>query len=920
MKTSALLSASAAIAASAAMVAADVSATETEYVELDYVEATGVQWVDTGIIGRCGTKAEIKVEWMDLSEDTQMLACRVGDTRINLLNAYGAEIGYGYGAYNKAVYKGCECKWEKDRLYTVVTDFAASGDGASVSMTVDGTVIVDQSADVQIDTGINLVIFGNNITGVVDRARLSRSRCYGLKIWQDGSLVRDFVPVSVDGRAGFRDSVSGGFFYSASGTDLMAGTLANEPDRFVDYIESSGTEYIDLEVKGKSGVKMESRMMWVEIPGDGSYVASRLGSSPRFYLMHHYGSQTIGYGGYYQSGAVATAGTIYDTVTELKAGAQTCVVNGETIYSASDSASIDTGLNLYLFGCNKDGGATYKSKARCYSLKLWDGENLVRDFRPCLKRGEACLYDQVSHRIFRTKAGTLKCGGVLPTPGKPDYFVTYIESKGNNYLDTGVRAKNDLRIVGDFNYTQIRSDSEETYVYLEPASKKERTFIGACALDGGNRCYAVHVNAKALWFGYGERRVYPSASPEAEDTKFYPGTGRHTFDVTLANGGQSVNFDETELDLSGDAASYDVDAGCNLYLFACNKGGTAQYQSNVRCYSLKIWQNGYPVRNLRPCVKDGVAGFYDSVNDEIIYTVRPVDPSCVGEMDLTGESFESIKGGRRSVDGDYEVHTFTSSGTLTVEGREAVDILVVGGGGGGGSRLAAGGGGGGGGVIYRESFAVTSGVYQVVVGAGGIGGNDDWGENGGDSSIFGLVAKGGGGGGGNYPAGTTHYNGNNGGNGGGGAGAGGGGYNSPGKGESGQGNDGGKGYQWRGGGGGGYAAAGGDSVAKGQAGAGGAGFECSIAGKAVCYGSGGGGGSTATAGNGLGGDGAGNGGVYNGSTGEAGGNGVDGTGGGGGGSGGNTVSTASGRGGNGGSGVVIIRCRHIPRGTRLVIR
>ena len=57
MKTSTLLSASAAIAASAAMVAADVSATETEYVELDYVEATGVQWVDTGIIGRCGTKA-----------------------------------------------------------------------------------------------------------------------------------------------------------------------------------------------------------------------------------------------------------------------------------------------------------------------------------------------------------------------------------------------------------------------------------------------------------------------------------------------------------------------------------------------------------------------------------------------------------------------------------------------------------------------------------------------------------------------------------------------------------------------------------------------------------------------------------------------------------------------------------------------
>ena len=189
MKTSALLAASAAIAASAAMVAADVSATETEYVELDYVEATGAQWVDTGITGRCGTKAEIKVEWMDLSEDTQMLACRGdGDTRINLLNANGSKIGYGYGVYSNVYYTASAPRqWEQNRIYTVVTDFAASGDGASVSMTVDGKSIVDhQPYGTSINTGTNLVIFGNNIKGVVDLARLSRSRCYGLKIWQDG--------------------------------------------------------------------------------------------------------------------------------------------------------------------------------------------------------------------------------------------------------------------------------------------------------------------------------------------------------------------------------------------------------------------------------------------------------------------------------------------------------------------------------------------------------------------------------------------------------------------------------------------------------------------------------------------------------------------------------------------------------------
>ena len=43
-----------------------------------YVEATGSQYVDTGITGRWNTKAECKVEWMDFS-DSAFLASRNGE-------------------------------------------------------------------------------------------------------------------------------------------------------------------------------------------------------------------------------------------------------------------------------------------------------------------------------------------------------------------------------------------------------------------------------------------------------------------------------------------------------------------------------------------------------------------------------------------------------------------------------------------------------------------------------------------------------------------------------------------------------------------------------------------------------------------------------------------------------------------------
>ena len=76
---------------------------EADHVVLDYVEATGSQWVDTGIVGRYDTKAEIQAEWTGLGEDTTLLACRGAadtDTRINCANeGYASTVGYGYGFY-----------------------------------------------------------------------------------------------------------------------------------------------------------------------------------------------------------------------------------------------------------------------------------------------------------------------------------------------------------------------------------------------------------------------------------------------------------------------------------------------------------------------------------------------------------------------------------------------------------------------------------------------------------------------------------------------------------------------------------------------------------------------------------------------------------------------------------------------------
>lgn len=270
-------------------------------------------------------------------------------------------------------------------------------------------------------------------------------------------------------------------------------------------------------------------------------------------------------------------------------------------------------------------------------------------------------------------------------------------------------------------------------------------------------------------------------------------------------------------------------------------------------------------------------------------------------------SFISATGGTVTTDGNYKIHTFTSSGVFTVtsvSSTPTVDFLVVGGGGGGGGGYASGNnpggaGGGAGGVIYQLSSSISVGSYDVIVGdggAGGLAGTSNYGTNGtsgSNSSFNSLIAIGGG-----YGA-TFHdpYNSNPGGNGGSG---GGGEYSSGGTGTSGQGYAGGSsagGSQGGAGGGGGGAASVGTNSNINVGGAGGSALSNNITGTTVYYGGGGGGGGGGVgAGYGVGGTNAGSGSVST--------NGQDAPanrGGGGGGGG------AGYRGGNGGSGIVIIR-------------
>lgn len=595
-----------------------------------YVESTGSQYVDTGIVGRHGTKAECKVEWMNLSDsaflasgywsnNTRFYACWCSSASGNMFTAQRT---------GDKVNNGQDLLFEKKRVYTYTTDFSAA-DGNNMStntVTIDGTKVFSK-AYTALDTGLNLYVFANNQNGTA--AGFSKTRCYGLKIWQGGTLVREFKPCVHNGRAGLYDTVSETIFYSGSGTDLTYDANCDIPDAFIDYVESFGNSYIDTKVTGRSGTAAKMEIV-LKNNYDNALLASRDGSS-RFYLVHNGGSSKWGYGyGAFSSFGTFEEGKKYYIDSSLATGSQIVKIgeNGPdgattTCVDATNATSIDTGRSLYLFCCNQSGSALdkkYWGKARVYWLQIFQDGTMVRDFKPCLKYGEAALYDDVSKTIFYPTGDPLGYDNSVAASPDEVVYVDYIESDGFTHLDTQVAANSPIRATGTFSWTQMRTVDREKACLDE----NYHSYLACGYYNSGsdaNRFYMVTQTARKPWIGYGNNSAsfgsaYAAGTKYAFDVSF--AAGEQSFALT-PDGGTTTTTTRTWTD---EAAGHG-----NLYLFACNdaKNKKPIYRSAARCYGLTIYQGGEtPVRNFKPCVKDGQAALYDTVSQRIFYPVPAI--------------------------------------------------------------------------------------------------------------------------------------------------------------------------------------------------------------------------------------------------------------------------------------------------------
>ena len=205
----------------------------------------------------------------------------------------------------------------------------------------------------------------------------------------------------------------------------------------VDYIESSGAQYID------TGHYPSSNNDELEIQ------ASYVGGNTTSCLFGAYAN-----GSFYQLNKTTTAnqfriitraGDVFYTFEDY-ALKHTYILKGNKLYIdntevATGSGTVDfSSQTLYLFARNYSGEAGQFGSWRIYSCKIKTNDILVRDFIPCYRNSdnEIGLYDIVND-VFYTNQGTgvFTYGSVVSIPN-PDYPQEINNLSGNvEYKITG---------------------------------------------------------------------------------------------------------------------------------------------------------------------------------------------------------------------------------------------------------------------------------------------------------------------------------------------------------------------------------------------------------------------------------------------------------------------------------------------------
>lgn len=209
-----------------------------------------------------------------------------------------------------------------------------------------------------------------------------------------------------------------------------------------EYIENTSNAYIDTLIKGSNKISIQLKYIFKknsESTNSGFIFGSRVSNNERQYgFINSYTSQ-------FRFGN-NTSLTDYITDTDILVTLDNTEKHNELkILDSSNNLlhtltttnnSFSNNYNLYIFGMNDEGSLiAFKSTTKLYSCKIYENDDLVRDFIPMYRKStkEYGLWDRVTEEFYVSPNGVKFTGGERVIADADDnlyYLKDYIKCNG----------------------------------------------------------------------------------------------------------------------------------------------------------------------------------------------------------------------------------------------------------------------------------------------------------------------------------------------------------------------------------------------------------------------------------------------------------------------------------------------------------
>lgn len=372
----------------------------SDYIELEYIWSSASQYINTWYVPNVNTEIETVISWWGSQTWRWVFFWVTSNDQWSdwvLWRIYNTTTTNFNPRFCNTAYDECQFTWvATDTFHNIILKKNyASVDWTAKTLTTTWTPY--QSP---------IYLFCWNNGGSAWRHTSCKIKTF--KISENGVLIKDFYPClrKSDSALWLRDKVNKVFYANSWSWTFSAWQpiVTRSKVQFVEYIQSSWTQYIDtwyvpkstseFEVKfnNVSAINTYRTVLWTRnTTSDNAFWIWRMNSKSYFELSPANTENTTSTW-WFNTGVDYTVKLQNKTITN----------NWQTVASSINFTQ-DAIYNLYLFSGNQKNSWLFESCAsKMYYCKLYEWNTLVRDFKPCYVKWTtiAWMWDEVEKKFY----------------------------------------------------------------------------------------------------------------------------------------------------------------------------------------------------------------------------------------------------------------------------------------------------------------------------------------------------------------------------------------------------------------------------------------------------------------------------------------------------------------------------------------